>query len=545
MNVRKLLDWRKLLIYSHRWMGIAFGLLFVSWFVSGIAFMYWGMPSLTPLERQAHQEPIDLSTATLSPVEAAGRNDSDPVSLRIAMREGRPVYSFGSDSVFADTGDIVPVRPAHREQAMDIIRAWAPAHASTVRYDAYIEEPDQWTLQRAQATQLPAHRIALDDGAGTHYYVSEGSGEIIMKTDRAGRFKGFMSGVLHWVYFPPLRKAGNAWTQFIIWGSIGGALMCLSGLVAGIWRLSPGKRFRHKRVPSHSPYTGLMKWHHYSGLLFGLVSFTWIISGAISVNPWGLFSAGRGAGLSQEDREVMSGGQLNLAGASLASLRASLDAIQEHFAPKEIDVLQFRGRLYATANRPLAGDGPRVDRGQRGATGGDYRMVWLADPGRGTFTKFEHGEIEQIADAVRPGVPVQDRVWLTEYDNYYRSRENLRPLPVLRVRYLDEERTWLYFDPHRGTITAQQRVSRLNRWLYAALHEFDFPYLYNSRPLWDIVVILLSIGGIVASGSTLWPTVRRLGRHGRRLANVFTSGVRAERPKPGAAPAPDASPLPE
>ena len=75
MNIRKLLDWRKLLLYSHRWMGIGFGLLFVSWFISGIAFMYWGMPSLTPLERQAHQKPIDLSAAALTPVEAAKRND--------------------------------------------------------------------------------------------------------------------------------------------------------------------------------------------------------------------------------------------------------------------------------------------------------------------------------------------------------------------------------------------------------------------------------------------------------------------------------------
>jgi hypothetical protein len=329
------------------------------------------------------------------------------------------------------------------------------------------------------------------------------------------------------VYFPPLRKAGNAWTQFIIWGSIAGGVLCLSGLVVGIWRLSLNKRFRHKRVPAHSPYIGLMRWHHYSGLLFGLVSFTWIISGAISVNPWGMFSAGRGAGLTREDREVLTGGPLQLAGVTVETLRSSLDAIRPHFAPKELEVQQFRGRLYMTANRPLTDHGPRVDRGQRGAVAGDYRMVWLADPARGTFTKFDTAEIEQIANQVMAGVPVEDRAWLTEYDNYYRSRENIRPLPVLRVRYLDDQRTWLYFDPHRATITPHQRLSRLNRWLYAALHEFDFPFLYNSRPLWDIVVILLSIGGIVVSGSTLWPMVKRLGRHGRRLAGaVWFAGAR-------------------
>jgi hypothetical protein len=520
MNVRKLLDWRKLLIYSHRWMGIGFGLLFVSWFISGIAFMYWGMPSLTPLERQAHQRPLDLSTAAISPIDAASRNEVRPAALRIDMKDDRPVYRFGRTGIYADTGEIVPILSADRQQAIEIIRKWVPEHAATVRYDKYLEDSDQWTLQSAQRSQLPAHRIAVEDAADTYYYVSEGSGEIIMKTDRAGRFKGFWSGVLHWVYFPPLRKAGYAWTQFIIWGSVVGGIMCLSGIVAGIWRLSLSKRFRQKGVHSHTPYSGLMRWHHYSGLLFGLVSFTWIVSGAISVNPWGLFS-GRGAGLSREDREILTGGPVKLAQVSVDSLRTSLDAIRKHFEPKEIEVQQFRGKLYMTANRPLTDNGPRVDRGQRGATGGEYQMVWLAEPANGTFTKFEHSEIEQIADSVMAGVPVQDRVWLSEYDNYYRSRENIRPLPVLRIRYLDEQRTWLYFDPHRGAITQQQRLSRLNRWLYAGLHEFDFPFLYNSRPLWDIVVILLSIGGILLSATTLWPMLKRLGRHGRRIIRVF------------------------
>jgi hypothetical protein len=521
MNFRKLLDWRKLLIYSHRWMGIGFGLLFVSWFVSGIAFMYWGMPTLTPLERQAHQQPVDLSAATVAPLDAATRNEVQPTSLRLQMKGGRPVYSFGRTEVYADTGEAVPVTGADRDQALETIRKWAPQHAATIRYDKYLEDSDQWTLQSAQRNQMPVHRIALDDGADTIYYVSEGSGDIVMKTDRVTRVKGFLSGVLHWVYFPPLRKAGNAWTQFIIWGSIAGAVMCLSGLIAGIWRVSISKRFRQKGQQSHTPYSGLMRWHHYSGLLFGLVSFTWIVSGAISVNPWGMFSAGRDAGLSKEDRAFLTGGSLKLAGLSVESLRAGVDALHKHFEPKEIEVQQFRGRLYMTANRPLSDGGPRVDRGQRGATAGEYQMVWLADPGKGTFTKFEDSDIEQIADKVMAGVPVQDRVWLTEYDNYYRSRDNIRPLPVLRVRYLDEKATWLYFDPHRGTITPHQRLSRMNRWLYAGLHEFDLPILYNSRPLWDLVVILLSIGGILLSGTTLWPMVKRLARHGRRVVSIF------------------------
>jgi len=42
VGVRKLLDWRKLLIYSHRWLGIIVGVVFVAWCVSGIVLMYYG-----------------------------------------------------------------------------------------------------------------------------------------------------------------------------------------------------------------------------------------------------------------------------------------------------------------------------------------------------------------------------------------------------------------------------------------------------------------------------------------------------------------------
>ena len=56
----------------------------------------------------------------------------------------------------------------------------------------------------------------------------------------------------------------------------------------------------------------------------------------------------------------------------------------------------------------------------------------------------------------------------------------------------------------------------MNRWLYAGLHEFDLPFLYNSRPLWDIVVIVLSIGGIFLSSTTLVAAWQRLKRHARR-----------------------------
>jgi hypothetical protein len=86
------------------------------------------------------------------------------------------------------------------------------------------------------------------------------------------------------------------------------------------------------------------------------------------------------------------------------------------------------------------------------------------------------------------------------------------------VRYGDPQRTWLYLDPRHGLIAyRQERLSRLNRWLYHGLHDLDFPFLYYRRPLWDIVLVVLSIGGLISAGATITPALRRLRRHVRRL----------------------------
>ena len=70
MNVRKLLNWRSLSIYSHRWLGILIGVLFVTWCVSGIVLMYYGIPTLKAGERLMRLPALDLSTVQLTPAEA-------------------------------------------------------------------------------------------------------------------------------------------------------------------------------------------------------------------------------------------------------------------------------------------------------------------------------------------------------------------------------------------------------------------------------------------------------------------------------------------
>ena len=76
------------------------------------------------------------------------------------------------------------------------------------------------------------------------------TGDVELRTSRAERFWGYLGPVFHWVYFTPLRVNGPLWTQFIIWSSLIGCVMCITGIVWGLWRFSPRSRFRLKRVPA-------------------------------------------------------------------------------------------------------------------------------------------------------------------------------------------------------------------------------------------------------------------------------------------------------
>jgi hypothetical protein len=146
----------------------------------------------------------------------------------------------------------------------------------------------------------------------------------------------------------------------------------------------------------------------------------------------------------------------------------------------------------------------------------ERRYVSALQPGRGAFTTFDRAAMTEVARAAMPGVEVHDAVWLQDYDGYYYDPRGSLALPVLRVRYADRHGTWLYLDPESGGIVERSvRIGRLRRWLYQGLHSLDFPFLYFRRPLWDIVAIVLSIGGIVLSVTTMLPALRRLRRLGR------------------------------
>ena len=484
----------RVLVYTHRWLGIAAGLLFIVWFLSGIVMMYARMPSLDPIERLARLPALNPAFVRVPPPAA----DGNASGLSLGSLEGRPVYRLSAGGrtrlVFADTGDDVP--PVDAEQAVRVARAFTGGHVP-VRYDARLVDSDQWTFDVRR--QMPVHRLIVEDEAATRLYVTENGGEVVMKSTASGRRWGWLGAVLHWIYFTSLRRHAGLWNEVIIWSSLAGTVMCLFGLAWGAWRLSPYRGYRLRDRRQLSPYAGWMHWHHYLGLIFGFTTMMFVFSGMLSMDPWDWHP---GTAPTPDQRERLAGGPLMTADLPAAAVRRALEAYAPRF-PKEIDVIRFRGHYYASAAEGL---------------------VSFDQPHLGAVEQLPPDLIRGAADIVMPGVAIAGVVWMDDYDAYYYDRDRRQSLPVLRVRYNDPQRTWLYFDPRHGTIARkEERLSRLNRWLYHGFHSLDFPFLYYHRPLWDIVVMTLSIGGLALSASTLTASWRRLRRHARRL----TSGPRA------------------
>ncbi len=138
-------DWTRVIVYTHRWLGIAGGLFFVMWFVSGIVMMYARMPDLASEERMIRLSALDLSNARVGPAEAARLVGLSPERVRVGMLGDRPVYRFVEGNkwttVFADSGQ--PLGGLAPGEAVSLARRFAPEHSSTIRYDSYLTDFDQ------------------------------------------------------------------------------------------------------------------------------------------------------------------------------------------------------------------------------------------------------------------------------------------------------------------------------------------------------------------------------------------------------------------
>lgn len=513
--LRKCKRW---LFLTHRWLGIVLCAFFLMWFVSGVVMMYVGYPRLTPAERLAHLPALGDGAGLLAPGEALAKAGVDaPLrDLRLAAaRAGRPVYLAVTEPpgppagpsgrrgasgavvvIDAVSGERLPA--ADREVALASATAFAQAGGRSVllAYEGLVEE-DAFTHSRALDPHRPLHRIGMDDPEETQLYVSSLTGEVVRDATRSERGWNFVGAWIHWLY--PFRGNGfdPYWSDIVIWLSLAGVVVTLLGMVIGVMRW----RFRQPyRSGARTPYPGwMMRWHHIAGLLFALVTLTWIFSGLMSMNPWRIFDTGaaplrtfalQGVALQPSPDD-----------AAPAALLADADA-----DVRELRWVPVLGTLTVQAQR--SSGRPHLLDSRSGAP-------WAVDEAA-----------LRVAAAHLLDSPLARIDILADYDFHYYTRAphtmsggNERPLPVLRLVFDDPHATWVHVDPHTGAVLGRSDSGRrASRWLFALLHSWDWLPLLARRPLWDAMLIVLSLGGGLLSLTAVVIGWRRLvhARHARK-----------------------------
>jgi uncharacterized iron-regulated membrane protein len=460
----------RLLFLLHRYLGIAVGMLMAMWSLTGVVMMYVSFPSLQESGRLHDLTAVDWTGCCKISEQALG--DGSAISeFQLEMLGGRPILELGTETahrlVDLTTGRAItrisPEQAAAVVRTMDVARTARdvgqskPAHLDVIDYD-------QWTVSGEFNADRPLYRFALENASGTEIYVSSATGRVVQSTTGRQRFWNWLGSVPHWLYFTELRHRTYLWSQVVIGASLIGCFLVVTGLYIG------ARQFLRRPSGRFSPYEGFNLWHHVAGLVFGIFTLTWILSGFLSMNPWGWLE---GAGAAHE-RTLLRGMPRIYA----ADIKAALDALAKVHPAGVVSVKMapFDGHLYFIAS---FADGSRQRLGADGMdavlNGGDWAYV--------SGTLGENGGAGHVQ-------------MLYSEDNYHFShhRETL-VLPVYRFVLRDKSATRYYIDPVSGELLAKVDAgTREYRWLHQGLHRMDFAAALRIRPQWDILMLSLMSG---------------------------------------------------
>ncbi len=493
---------KRYLYLAHRWLGIGLGLFVLLWIVSGVVMLFVGHPKLTPEEHLSRLQPLSADCCIAPGAAlAASADPRTPLSLRLTGAGGSPRYllDYGDGPLLA-----VDARSGWRIEHIGAAEALASARqfadGAEVRLLDQVEE-DAWTRNHALARERPLYRVQANDAEGRLLYVSSHTGLVVRDATAHERAWNLLGAWLHWLY--PLREVmpKALWSVALVYGALLAAVLVLLGMLIGLLRWRFAGRYRNG---SHSPYpTGAGRVHHVGGLLAGVVLLVWLVSGMLSMEPWGLF----------EKRSTIEAAALRSTPLNAEAVKTDLVSALARFREADIEPVELQWHMLG--EQPYL-----VGLDSRGET----RILPVASAGPAQ----EHLERAVLERQVREAWPEQPLHfdWLEQEDFHYyaRSEPSLyshlpRRLPLLRVRFDDPAVTWLHIDPYSGTVIEQlDQRRRAMRWVFKLLHSWDWLPLLQRPLLRDGLLLAFSAGilAIAVSGVLLgWRRLRARPRRAR------------------------------
>ncbi len=467
-----------LLTFAHRWLGVAFCLLFTMWFASGMVMHFVPFPQLSEDERFAGLAPIELERVVYGPADAILASGLHGV-VRVRLQAGvaGPVYVVQHQSglySFSAT-ELTGFSAATLGQSLRI----ATGHAFRRGLDASraslldLSNHDQWTVSNGLDAHRPLYRVALNDKLRTELYISSKTGEVVRDTGRRERAWNYVGSVPHWIYPTFLRTDWEAWDRLVWWVSLIALVVVLSGGALGLLRLRFVNSF------ASSPYRGWRAWHHWFGIASFLLVLTWTFSGWLSMDHGRVFSTGKPVA----NEIAIVAGAASWADVTVEEVRTV------NPGAREIEWFAFNGRILRR-ERAEAG----VQRLNAAGPVVQEPKVFLAaqdiDALAGNFAS------PCVAATIVPSTDA------------YPVPSPMAGAPVYRLRCGS---TWLHFDGASGALLEKLDASRrIYRWVYAALHTWNFPALVDRPSLRRFAILLTCVAGLVFSMTGVVLAWRRL-----------------------------------
>jgi uncharacterized iron-regulated membrane protein len=466
------------LVITHRYIGVVVGALMLLWCLSGIVMLFVHYPSVPQDERLARLAPIDWSRCC-----TFGNAVQAPVLVSHAAVEGldgTPVLRLRLASGERKVIDLATGREVRRvsaETAMAVALGFRGEHSGGGVVTSIAR--DQWTVSGEFNPARPLWRIRMADPAATDIYVSGVSGEVVQRTTARSRTLNWLGAVPHWLYPTILRQDVKLWSQVVIWTSLVGTFLTITGLYLGIVAWRP---FGDKRL---SPFRGLMTWHHLLGLATGLLTLTWVASGLVSMNPWGFLD-------SRDDPAIA---RFSGQAATFGEVQAALTAVAErHPTVGQVRIAPFEGSLYV-----LAG-------GRRYDAQGRLAPLGAAD----------------LAKAGRELGPIASQGPITAEDPYYFAHHEPVTLPAWRV--IRRDGTRVYLDTATGQLlSVVDPAAQQYRWLHLGLHRLDMIPGFSRGAGWSAAMVALLSAVSLGVGSGVWLAWRRISRDLGRLSGRLRS----------------------
>jgi len=518
----------RLLYLTHRWVGVALALFMLLWFSSGLIIANSGSVITTPEQRLAYRQTLNPQAGWLSlgealelSAEARAQSPHDTlhhdtlksvehlhrkgngvsaenaiVDARLLRVDDEPIWRIEDQSgrLFSISALDGGLREFSAGNSEHIARQWLASRAlpgGTLPAVIYLDTFDAATSLRNYQSSRPFHRVAVDDGQGTELIVAAKTGEVLQAATRFERSLYYAGNFVHLFRPLDLLNAGELRRNTLLWAGLFAFVAGLSGMIIGWLRWKPG--FFGKPTYSKGrtqPYREFyMHYHFWAGLIGGTFAVLWAFSGSLSTNPFQVFSQ---ATASDEELARFRGGEL-----------PSIIKTWKPEASRDIDdnVVELGWSRVGDEALLLAytRDGQRV-----------------AQNVTETGSRFNDDVLLAAVQRLAGETKIASQELLKDYDNYYypnrRQGRAERPLPVLRVDLTDASYTSIYIDPQDGRLLTKMDTSRrAYRWLYTALHHWDFGWLHQ-RPLWTIWMTTWILFGLVLSVSSVVLGWRRLRR---------------------------------